>query len=90
MTDLKQEQVNSNELSKDDIVELKRIQKALFVLRNLFCSLDECELIWLYYSSNLCASWLFVPDSFELIVDHIEGDRSFISYQNSIEEARHL
>ncbi len=68
-----------------DIVDLKKIQRALFIHRNLFVSLDEAALIWQNYSSNLCASWLFVPKELESIPKFIESDELFDGYYKEIE-----
>lgn len=69
----------------EPIEDLIRIQKALFVLRNIYCTLDECGNIWQNYSGDLCASWLCIPIDFDSIVKHIESADGFKSYEDWIE-----
>lgn len=64
--------------------DLLKIQKALFIHRNLFLTLDECGNVWQTYSWNLQASWLSVPEGLEDIVSFIESDSYFKSYESSI------
>jgi len=60
-----------------EIDDLKRVQKALFVYRDIFVSMDEAAVIWQTYSSNLCASWLYLPEKDEDIPKQIESDDYF-------------
>ena len=67
-----------------EVDDLKRVQKALFMHRDIFASLDECAMIWQLYSSNLCASWLDVPKDLERVVIHLESDPRFKGYFHSL------
>ena len=66
----------------EPIEDLIRIQKALFVLRNIYCTLDECGNIWQNYSWDLCASWLDIPKDFDSIIKQIESADRFNSYED--------
>lgn len=65
--------------------DLIRIQKALFLYRDIFCTLDECGNIWQNYSWDLSASWLDIPNSLEAIIKQIESADNFISYKKWLE-----
>ena len=67
---------------KEDLI---RIQKALVLHRNIFCTLDECGNIWQNYSWELSASWLFIPDNLEDIIKHVESADNFKSYADWLE-----
>jgi 1,2-phenylacetyl-CoA epoxidase PaaB subunit len=67
-----------------DVDDLKKIQKALFMHRDLFVSLDEAALIWQTYSANIAASWLFLPDKLEDIPKEIESDNMFQGWENAL------
>ena len=55
-----QDQIVTDEYHKQEPKEdLIRIQKALMLHRDIFCTLDECGNIWQNYSWELSASWLF-------------------------------
>lgn len=57
-----------------DLPDLKRIQRALFIHRDIFVTLDEAAQIWQAYSSGLMASWLNLPEKDEDIPKFIESD----------------
>lgn len=61
--------------------DLIKIQKALILHRNIFCTLDECGNIWQNYSWEHSASWLDIPDGLEDIIKHIESCDNFKSYE---------
>jgi hypothetical protein len=67
---------------KEDLI---RIQKALFLHRDIYCTLDECGNIWQYYSWDLAASWLFIPEGLECIIKQIESADNFRSYAHWLE-----
>jgi len=67
---------------KEDLI---KIQKALFMYRDIYCTLDECGNIWQNYSWELSASWLFIPDKLENIIKYIEGAYNFKSYADWLE-----
>lgn len=69
----------------DEIMDLKRIQKALFFHKDLFVTLDEAAIIWQNYSDHLAASWLFVPEKFTDIVLYIESDDQFQGWEKKEE-----
>lgn len=64
--------------------DLIRIQKALVLFRDIFCTLDECGNIWQSYSWELSASWLDIPNDLEEIVKCIESAYGFKSYKDWI------
>lgn len=72
----------------NDIDDLLRIQKAFFNVKKWFITLDEAAFIWQNYSSNLCASWLFVPVSDEDIIMYIELDDYFEGYAEVFERMK--
>lgn len=67
---------------KEDLI---RIQKALVLHRNIFCTLDECGNIWQNYSWELSASWLDIPNDLEAIIKHVESADNFKSYADWLE-----
>jgi|TARA_R110000824_G_scaffold112560_3_gene261861 hypothetical protein len=66
-----------NQEPKEDLI---RIQKALVLHRDIFCTLDECGNIWQNYSWELSASWLDIPKNLEAIVKNVESADNFKSY----------
>ena len=71
-----------NQEPKEDLI---RIQKALVLHRDIFCTLDECGNIWQNYSWELSASWLDIPKNLEAIVKNVESADNFESYADWIE-----
>ena len=71
-----------NQEPKEDLI---RIQKALVLHRDIFCTLDECGNIWQNYSWELSASWLDIPKNLESIVKNVEGADNFKSYTDWLE-----
>tara|TARA_R110002167_G_scaffold7854_1_gene36744 strand:+ start:2861 stop:3121 length:261 start_codon:yes stop_codon:yes gene_type:complete len=71
-----------NQEPKEDLI---RIQKALVLHRDIFCTLDECGNIWQNYSWELSASWLDIPKNLEAIVKNVESADNFKSYADWIE-----
>ena len=67
---------------KEDLI---RIQKALVLHRDVFCTLDECGNIWQNYSWELSASWLDIPNDLEAIIKHVESADNFKSYTDWLE-----
>lgn len=61
--------------------DLLKIQKAIFIHRDIFCTLDECGNIWQNYSWSIAASWLFISDDLKTIVDEIESSDRFVSFE---------
>ena len=79
------EQHFENEMYADR-EDVLRIQKALFVYRDLFVTLDEAFNIWYNYSSHLAAGWLFLPESDKDIIMSIEEDERFEGYEIAMKE----
>ena len=71
-----------NQEPKEDLI---RIQKALVLHRDIFCTLDECGNIWQNYSWDLSASWLDIPIDLEAIIKHVESADNFKSYTDWLE-----
>ena len=67
---------------KEDLI---RIQKALVLHRDVFCTLDECGNIWQNYSRELSASWLYIPNNLEAIIKQVESADNFKSYADWLE-----
>tara|TARA_R110002049_G_scaffold309180_1_gene518091 strand:- start:60 stop:320 length:261 start_codon:yes stop_codon:yes gene_type:complete len=81
-----QDQIITDEYHKQEPKEdLIRIQKALVLHRNIFCTLDECGNIWQNYSWELSASWLDIPKDLESIIKHVESADNFKSYADWLE-----
>jgi len=81
-----QDQIITDEYHKQEPKEdLIRIQKALILHRDIFCTLDECGNIWQNYSWELSASWLDIPKDFEAIIKHVESADNFKSYADWLE-----
>mgnify|MGYP003467655971 FL=1 len=66
--------------TKEDVLNLYRLQKELLVNENLVVSFSECANIWQRYSSDLCASWLFFPEKDEDILKQISSSNFFTNY----------
>ena len=81
---LKGQIVDDDTYSDEPQEDLIRIQKALFVHRDIFCTLDECGNIWQNYSWELSASWLDIPKDLKSIVNKIESADNFKSYEEWI------
>ena len=60
-------------LTKDDVLNLYRLQKELLINKNIVACLESCADIWQDYSTNLSASWLFFPDKDCDIICNIES-----------------
>jgi hypothetical protein len=71
-----------NQEPKEDLI---RIQKALVLYRDIFCTLYECANIWQNYSWELSASWLDIPKNLEAIVKNVESADNFESYADWVE-----
>ncbi len=81
-----QDQIITDEYHRQEPKEdLIRIQKALVLHRDIFCSLDECGNIWQNYSWELSASWLNIPKDLESIIKHVESADNFKSYADWLE-----
>jgi len=79
--------VNGNEIdgdlySKEELLDLFRLQKQLLIEENLLATLEDCAQIWQGYSNDLAASWLFFPAKDEDIIKSIKGNNYFISFEH--------
>lgn len=68
-------------LSKEDLLNLYRLQKVLLEERDIVANLQECCNIWQNHSWDLSASWLCFPDDDISILNYIEGSYNFTSYE---------
>ena len=66
--------------TKEDILNLYRLQKQLLINENLIASISECANIWQRYSSDLSASWLFFPEKDEDILKQVSNSNYFTNY----------
>ena len=80
------DQIIEDEHYKHEREDLLRLQGALFVLRGVFCTLDECGNIWQNYSWSVAASWLFFPEKQEDIIRQIENATYFVSFEDWADE----
>ena len=71
---------------EDSIQECKsdfiRIQKALFCYCDIYCTLEECNNIWLNYSKDVQEVWIEIPIELENIIGLIETSENFVSYED--------
>lgn len=76
---------NQHSLTDDfyisDMLDLLKIQWALFSIKNLKYTLEECAEIWETTSFNVQASWLFTPKEVKNIVMEIETDSYFEGFK---------
>ena len=82
MIKLEDQTVTDEDYKHEPIKDLIRIQKALFALRDIYCSLDECGNIWQNYSWYHKASWLDVPNDMGAEIKFIERCREFKSFRD--------
>ena len=66
--------------TKEDILNLYRLQKVLLEEKNIVADLLECANIWQRYSSDLSASWLFFPINDEDILSNISSSYLFTNF----------
>lgn len=70
---------------EDEIIGIFRIQKALFEEENIIATMEECANIWQRHSWSLQASWLFVPEESNSIIDFIKSGEGFTSFEDYAE-----
>lgn len=73
-------EIDGNFYTKDDIVNLYRLQKQLLVEENFVSALVECANIWQRYSNDLSASWLFFPKNDFDILRSIKSSDFFTDF----------
>jgi hypothetical protein len=74
--------------SKEAVLDLMRLQKALLQHKDLYFSLKECKRIWLNFSDDLCAGWLCFPKKDDQILDAIQSSENFDSFENYAKKRR--
>lgn len=74
--------MNDHYYSEDEIRDGLRIQKVLLKEEKLIASLLECFNIWERYSGDLAASWLFLPEKDNEILEQIKSSRNFTSFED--------
>jgi hypothetical protein len=79
MIDLKEQKLLDEDYVSD-FNDLLKIQKALFMYRDMFVSIDEAAIIWQDYSSASAANWLCIPEKLEDIPKQIESQDGFKGY----------
>jgi len=70
-------------VTKEDVENLKRLQKELLEKEGIKATLQQCYNIWDTYSHDLAASWLFFPEN--NIVEMIKTSDYFDSFENYME-----
>lgn len=68
--------------TKEDLINLTRLQKELYTHEKILFSIEECINIWLNYGFSLKASWLFFPDKDEEIISQIKSCNNFTSFED--------
>jgi len=68
--------------SKDDLINLYRLQRVLLIEENILVNIIECINIWQNFSSSLQASWLFFPDKDEEILKYIYSSDYFTTFED--------
>lgn len=72
--------INGEIYTKSDLLDLMRLQKQLLLEENIFADLVDCANIWMGYSGDLQASWLFFPKDDKDIIPMIKSNSYFISF----------
>ncbi len=75
-----QTEIDGNIYVKNDLLDLIRLQKQLLIEENLLCTIEDCANIWLGYSNDLSASWLFFPANDKEIIPAIKCNSYFVSF----------
>lgn len=68
--------------TKEELINLYRLQRVLLEKENIIADIKECENIWQRYSSDLSASWLFFPKNDDDILRYISSSDYFTSYED--------
>lgn len=72
---------NEDYYTKEDLIDLYRLQKVLLEEENIIADLYECINIRHKYSNDLSASWLFFPDNDVDILKFISSSNYFTNYE---------
>lgn len=75
-------EIDGNFYTKEDILNLYRLQKQLFIEEGIIVTLEECINIWSGYSSDLAASWLLFPNNDGHIISSIKTNDYFKSFND--------
>ena len=79
-------EINGNEYDEKDISDLKRLQSQLLSEEKFVFTIEQCANIWMNYSNDLSASWLYFPKKDEDILLEIKASdffTSFLDYANN-------
>jgi len=77
-----QTEIDGDIYVKSDLLDLMRLQKQLLIEEDLLCTIEDCANIWLGYSNDLQASWLFFPKDDKDIIPMIKGNSYFVSFSD--------
>ena len=77
--------ISGDFFTKEDLINLSRLQKQLIIEENIYATIEECIEIWSGYSVDLSAGWLFFPEKDEDILKYIKSNDYFISFENYTE-----
>lgn len=74
--------IHGEDFTKQDIIDIGRLQKQLLIEENLYADFNECVMIWMGYSNDLSASWLFFPNKDEDILKQIKSSDYFTGFES--------
>lgn len=77
-------EIDGNLCEAEDLLNLYRLQKQLLIEEGIVASLEECYFIWIGYSNDLHAGWLFFPSNDDDIIPSIKNNDYFVSFENYI------
>lgn len=75
-------EITGNFYTKNDVIDLYKLQKQLLLEENIIASLEECANIWNNYSGDLAASWLFFPALETDILKTIRSSDFFTNFED--------
>lgn len=73
-------EIDDNLYTKEDLLNLYRLQKQLLIEENIVASLEDCANIWANYSADLMAGWLFFPKEDKDILIYIKSQHQFTNF----------
>lgn len=68
--------------TKEELLNLYRIQKVLLEEENIIADIFECKNLWQRYSNELQASWLFLPDNDSDILSYVKSSGYFTNFED--------